>query len=137
MSDPMEQLIRFVSKATRAVAKDDAGPYSVDMHFFIVDFTEWSANKEEFFQLLNNNEHGIFADISRQRWLAGPSYIEVGGWIGDQGLAMRFMALGKHYEAWDIFTPGKFGIEGEKADQIAGGGGVMIIPTEATTMAIV
>ncbi len=33
------------------------------------------------------------------------SYIEIGGWIGDQGYALMLMGLGALLGAWDLFTP--------------------------------
>jgi hypothetical protein len=33
------------------------------------------------------------------------NYLELGGWIGDQGLAMQYMALGTLLGAFDLLTP--------------------------------
>ncbi len=33
------------------------------------------------------------------------SYIELGAWIGDQGLALRLMALGAKVGLWTLLTP--------------------------------
>ena len=33
------------------------------------------------------------------------SYLEIGAWIGDQGLAMQFMGLGHLLGMWDLLTP--------------------------------
>lgn len=61
-----------------------------------------------------------------ERLAAGPSYIEVGGVIGDQGAAFQLFALGKTLGLWDVITPGKMGFEGEEARDMAGRGFVMI-----------
>jgi hypothetical protein len=56
----------------------------------------------------------------------GPSYITLGGIIGDQGAAFEFFALGKHYGLWHIVTPDTFGLKGVEAHEAAGGGFIMI-----------
>ena len=33
------------------------------------------------------------------------SYMEIGGWIGDQGLAMMLMGLGQLLGLWNLLTP--------------------------------
>lgn len=33
------------------------------------------------------------------------TYIELGGWIGDQGLALQFIGLGAALGAWKLLTP--------------------------------
>lgn len=60
------------------------------------------------------------------RLAAGPSYIEVGGEIGDQGAAFQLFALGKTLGLWEIITPASFGMTGEEARQSAGLGYIMI-----------
>ena len=35
------------------------------------------------------------------------SFIELGAWIGDQGLALMMMALGAHLGSWRLVTPSK------------------------------
>jgi hypothetical protein len=61
-----------------------------------------------------------------ERLADGPSYIEVGAEIGDQGAALQLFALGKVLGLWDIITPKIMGFEGEEASQMAGMGLVMI-----------
>lgn len=60
------------------------------------------------------------------RLSAGPSYIEVGAQIGDQGAAFQLFALGKTLGLWDVITPAVMGITGDMARQMAGQGFVMI-----------
>ena len=52
------------------------------------------------------------------------SYLEIGAWIGDQGLAMMLMGLGKLLGMWDLLTPRMFGpsLPDELALQMAGQG---------------
>lgn len=83
---------------------------------------------DEFFEAIKAAEKGYYQDEPLDRLAQGPSYIELGGWIGDQGLAMAFMALGKILGLWDIVTPATLGIEGDQAQQMMGMGFVMIAP---------
>lgn len=53
-------------------------------------------------------------------------YMELGGWIGDQGLAMTLMGLGHVLGLWKVFTPKVLGVSEELASQMAGMGMVSI-----------
>lgn len=68
----------------------------------------------------------ILKTYPNDRLAAGPSYIEVGGEIGDQGAAFQLFALGKVLGLWDVITPKTFGLAGEQARQAAGAGYIMI-----------
>lgn len=61
-----------------------------------------------------------------ERLAGGPSYIEVGAEIGDQGAAFQLFALGKVLGLWDVITPKSMGFEGAEAAQMAGAGFVMM-----------
>lgn len=56
----------------------------------------------------------------------GPSFIEVGGEIGDQGMALRLFSLGDVLNLWNLITPKTFDMHGDQARDAAGGGFVMI-----------
>lgn len=60
------------------------------------------------------------------RLAGGPSYIEVGAEIGDQGAAFQLFALGKVLGLWSVITPALMGMAGDEARQMAGSGFVMI-----------
>lgn len=113
--------------ATACVDRDQDAPMLVDMHFFKVlisetfDAQQW---RDTFTRFVKEG-HGEFGPVTAERVSAGPSYIEWGGWIGDQGLAMRVMACGHRARLWDVSTPRTLGVEGPEADQLAGGGYVM------------
>jgi hypothetical protein len=62
-------------------------------------------------------------DLERLR--GGPSYIELGAALGDQGLALRLLGLGQVIDLWRVITPATFGLEGPEADNAAGMGYVM------------
>ena len=59
------------------------------------------------------------------RLSAGPSYIEVGAEIGDQGIALKLFAVGQVLGLWTVITPETMGITGADADRMAGNGFVM------------
>jgi hypothetical protein len=92
----------------------------VDLHFvtIAVDKAKAEQHRAGLIDLLNS-----WPDP--ERLAGGPSYIEVGGVIGDQGAAFELFALGKVLGIWDIITPEKFGATGEQARQMAGMGYIM------------
>jgi len=57
------------------------------------------------------------------------SYIELGGWIGDQGLAFQLMGLGALLGLWKLLTP--YTLLGDNADpnhvQAMAGAGFIVI----------
>lgn len=92
----------------------------VDLHFVTVAVNKAKAeeHRAELIALLNDYPNP--AELA-----GGPSYIAVGGVIGDQGAAFELFALGKVLGIWDIITPGKLGATGEQARQMAGMGYIM------------
>lgn len=93
----------------------------IDMHFIIVGIKpkEAAAAKDALLTWCRSYPEP-------DRLAGGPSYIELGGILGSQDLALRVMALGKHLGLWDVITPATFHIDGPQADQMAGMGYVMI-----------
>lgn len=70
----------------------------------------------------------LLVDWPDTRIKDGPSYIEIGGVLGDQALALRLLALGEAAGLWKVITPRTmgFGRLGDKdADSLAGRGFVM------------
>jgi len=61
-----------------------------------------------------------------ERLAGGPSYIEVGAEIGDQGAAFQLFALGQVLGFWKVITPSTLGMTGAEAKALAGQGFVMI-----------
>lgn len=61
-----------------------------------------------------------------ERLAGGPSYIEVGGVIGDQGAAFQLFALGEVLGLWRVITPKTLGMDDATARQLAGSGMIMI-----------
>lgn len=70
--------------------------HTVDIMFFSV--ANNSAEKEKFLELVQE-EH--------PNWLDGVehNYLKIGGDMGDQGIALQTMALGKLLGVWELLTP--------------------------------
>jgi hypothetical protein len=104
----------------------------VDCHFVTVGFTEAATDRQAFLDAREKAmaDHGEFADIDAARMAAGPSYIEIGGWIGDQTLAFQFMALSEFHEVGKVITPRLLGAPEAMWDQLAGGGYVLLAPRQ-------
>ena len=92
-----------------------------DLHFIMVGVDKAKAEhyKDELIAILQTYPQP-------ERLAGGPSYIEVGGEIRDQGAAFQLFGLGKVLGLWDIITPEKLGITGPEANQMAGMGFVMM-----------
>jgi len=99
----------------------------VDLHFINVGFTEAAADKQAFVDALKQalTGHGEFCDIDGARLKGGPSYIEVGGWLGSQDQALLFYGLLQHHGFGTVIIPESMGIIGDAADDLAGRGMVM------------
>ena len=53
-------------------------------------------------------------------------YMELGGWIGDQGLAMMLMGLGAVLGLWRLTTPKMLGLPNDLVMLMAGAGMITI-----------
>ncbi len=97
------------------------GYAQIDVHFLTisVDLTEAEEHKAELIEIL-----GAYPEP--ERLAAGPSYIEIGGVIGDQGAALTLFALGEALDLWRVLTPATLGIEGSDAKDLAGRGMVLM-----------
>lgn len=93
----------------------------VDVHFITIGVRQWLLTDE------NRLGFNRLCDAYPQpeRLAGGPSYIELGGVFGDQGVALMFLAIGEALDLWNVITPGTMGITGPEADRLAGGGMVM------------
>lgn len=93
----------------------------VDLEFLVIGVNKAAAEKHraEFISILNEYPQP-------DRLAGGPSYIEVGAEIGDQGAAFQLFALGKVLGIWDVITPATMGFTGAVAQQMAGAGMVMM-----------
>jgi len=93
----------------------------VDMEFLVVGVDKQAAekHKDELIAILKTYPNP-------ERLAAGPSYIEVGGVIGDQGAAFQLFAIGKVLGLWDVLPPATFGMTGKEGRDAAGVGYIMI-----------
>ncbi len=99
----------------------------VDCHFVVVVVDKPTAKK------YRDEVLDILKDWPSESWgqavsklEEGPSYIVVGGVLGDQGSAFLLFALGQVLGFWNVVTPKSLGITGPEADEVAGLGLVMI-----------
>ncbi len=99
----------------------------VDLHFIVigVDKAKAETRRAELVSILR--------DWPTEAWGSpvhkleqGPSYIEVGAVVEDQGAALQLFALGEVLRLWTVITPAKLGITGPEANNMAGMGFVMI-----------
>lgn len=102
---------------------------ALDVGFFKLTATtpegEVLVTQDEFHEALNaalEQRSGDFIELDRERLLGGPSYIELGQWLGDQGIAIGFIGLGALLGFWDVASPQALGITGEQAAQMLGMG---------------
>jgi hypothetical protein len=103
----------------------------VDLEFLVigVDRAEAEKHRAEFIELLDTYPEP-------ERLQGGPSYIEVGAAIGDQGAAFQLFALGKVLGLWDIITPKTLGFTGQQARDLAGSGFIMITGYDSAKAAV-
>lgn len=101
--------------------------HTVDMFFFDV-CAKGEPDADDFLKLIAEH-NGEFCELNpfdgREH-----SYLEVGGWIGDQGLAMQFMGLGWILGLWKVMHPvNLLGLERNDplAQQMAGMGMVSLL----------
>lgn len=99
--------------------------HTIDMCFFTLAATN-EPDAEEFKELTAAHQ-GEFCECNP---LDGKehSYLELGGWIGDQGLALQYMGLGAALGVFTLLTPKTVikGIGDELAMQMAGMGFVTV-----------
>ena len=124
-TDRLHDLNNYVATHTRRVTPS---PGAIDVGVFHVDFiTEFSPEKftSLLFDWIDHGD-GAFGDKpDRTRLAGGPSYIEWGGLIGDQTMALLVMACGAKAGVWNVITPKTLGIEGDKAAEMMGLGFIM------------
>lgn len=116
----------------------DAGDEKVSGHtanMFMFDVALKGEPKADEFLAAIAEHHGVFCEVNPLDGIEH-NYIELGGWIGDQGLAMQFMGLGVLLCGWRLLTPltmlGGL-ISDEMAATLAGRGMVAIqVPASAS-----
>lgn len=100
----------------------------IDVFFFRVRLRRELIEEEieELKQLITDYQ-GDFSDINP---LDGKehSYLQVGGWIGDQQLALRLMGLGALLDFWSVMQPNLLPLSPDMRKQMAGQGYISIMP---------
>jgi len=92
----------------------------VDCHFIFVGVDKIKSDQYK------NEIIGILKTYPQpERLAAGISYIEIGGVLGSQDMAMSLMALGEVLGLWKVISPAFFNMTGPDADRVAGCGFVM------------
>ncbi len=106
----------------RGMQPDPTG-HVADMVFFPVAAVD-SPDRAEFERLIRETP-GEFCKCNP---LDGQEhgYIELGGWLGDQGLALKFMGLGSLLGVFMLLTPKMMGVSEDLAMQMAGMGLVTV-----------
>ena len=115
--------------------KQPQGRHTVDLYFFHVSLRNaedgTSATAENLLELIQQSRTCI-SDTTGEPLAIEPdseyNYMALGGWIGDQGIAMMFMGMCHILELGSVITPNIIpGIPKELKDQMAGAGMVSII----------
>lgn len=125
--------VRGECQCGRCVDKGDAPDptgHTVDVHFFKVAAVG-DPNADELRSLIQSHK-GEFTDCDP---LDGEDhgYMQLGGWMGDQGLAMQFMALCEIVGLGEVRTPARVlaGAPKEVCDMLAESGYVTMIRRDA------
>lgn len=108
--------------------------HTVDMVFFEV-CAKNEPDASRLRELIAANKQGEFGALDP--WDGKEhSYIEVGGWIGDQGLALMLMGLGAVLGLWPLMTPKMLpGLPDDLVQQMAVAGMVTIMPQPVAAVA--
>lgn len=121
----MSKLVDYIRKNAIEVDRKSSECES-DMIFFGVK-KSIEAKKEELIELIKSHK-GDFCEIDFFD-KSEHNYLQVGGWIGDQGLALMLMGLGASLGIWKLLTPktilGKF-IDDEMCNKMAGMGMISV-----------
>jgi hypothetical protein len=107
--------------------------HTADMVFFDVSI-RGVPDVEKLRKLIDEckKELDIFDELERTGEI---SYINLGGWIGDQNTALRLMGMGWLMGLWDCMTPRMIhGLPEELVQQMAGAGLVSIVKKRQTAL---
>lgn len=96
----MSAITDFIEKHAEQIEKPETG--SINMEFFHVRIINKPDVKT--FVTLTNQHRGEFG-ASNPLDGTEQNYIKLGGWVGDQGLAMLYMAIGIHLQLFKLLSP--------------------------------
>lgn len=104
----MTTLVDFIQQhVRRSDPNDQPEGHTANLVFFEValkDADDREAIKTEFERLVREQKP-VFGEPVDLFDGDEHSYIELGGWIGDQGLALMTMGAGQILGSWDLLTP--------------------------------
>jgi len=98
--------------------------HTADVIFFEVSNEGGEAG--ELLRLLEAAKQGEFCDCDPLDGLYH-NYMELGGWIGDQGMALMLMGLGAVLGIWNLLTPKTIGCPEDQVMNMAANGFLFII----------
>ena len=98
--------------------------FCADLVFFTVSATG-DPSPDELRRLISESKHGAHCDVDPLDG-AEHNYLELGGWLDDQGMALMLMGLGSILGLWKLFTPRMLGLPEDLVQRMAGGGMVSI-----------
>lgn len=138
----MSKLVDFVMKHTdrnactcgRCVIRGEDKPmtgHTIDMFFF--DVCVKKPPNVDMFRKLITEHKGEHCDANLFDGQEH-SYIELGGWIGSQEVALRFMGLGVLLGLWDVMHPVNM-LQLERTDPLAqqlAGSGLVCVQVKKT-----
>lgn len=121
----MQDLRNFITKHCQQVPLGQGGN---DVAFFGVKVIN-DPNPDALRELVQSHKDGEFGTHFDLFDGKEHSYLNLGAWIGDQGLALMMMALGDHLKVWQLLTPEKLlpGIPEELKMQMVQQGMISII----------
>ena len=109
-----------------ALVSKEATDGDIDMVFFRVSVAG-EPDAETLRELVRGCRVGYFANVDP--WDGQEhSYLELGGWIGDQGLALSLMGLGHLLGLWKVMTPRMLDLPDDLVLRMAESGMVLILP---------
>lgn len=127
-----EHAIRGACRCGKCVdAPSDPDKHQPNGHTASVFYFDVSANgdpdPDTLRSLISSAREGYYADVDL---FDGEEhgYIELGAWIGDQGLALTLIALGHLMGLWTVMHPGLLPIPDDLKAHMAGSGMVAAMP---------
>jgi hypothetical protein len=110
----MTKLTDFILRHTKR-GECQCGKHTADLVFFKV-------------AMINNPDAQTLVSLIPTELLDGKehSYIEIGGILGDQGIALQLMGLGTLLGIWELVTPRKLGFSEDIVMKLAGIGYVTV-----------
>ena len=139
MKELVDYIIKFAERGPCQCGKcSDAVPnpetkqpagHTADLVFFKVS-AKPGADAETLKRLVRENKAGAYADVDLFDGVEH-GYRELGGWIGDQGLALTLMGLGNVLGLWELLTPSKLPIPPELRLRMAESGMLSVIAKPA------